>query len=159
MIVVAVLAERDRIAVTTKVEIESAGIDDMMMIGTGTGTAITEATGTTHGIEITDGDDLSRVTPTSGDLLWTGATTSAETTSAEVVSAVIVGPTAPTHQMSAGEILNVAETEKTTTAGIELRPLIRTCKAFLLKCVINLHTNTHNHHRFKSMRLSNLHST
>lgn len=134
MIVVAVLAERDRIAVTTEVEIESAGIDDMMMIGIGTGTAITEATITAHEIEITDGDDLNRETPTSGDLLWTGGTTSAEmtsagttsggTTSAEVANAVIVDPTAPIHQLSAGEILIVAQTEKTTTAGIELRPLI-----------------------------------
>lgn len=142
VIAVAVLAERDRIAVTTEAKIESAGIDDMMMIGTGTGTAITEATTTAHGIGITDGDDLNRETPTSGDLLWTAATTSAGmtsagmtsggTTNAEVASAVAVGPTAPTHQLNAGEILNVAETEKATIAGIELRPLIRTYKAFLL---------------------------
>jgi hypothetical protein len=47
--------------------------------------------------------------------------------------------------LSPGEILNVAETEKTTTADTDLRPLIRTQTIpRLLNCTTDLHTNTQN---------------
>jgi hypothetical protein len=132
VIVVAVRAERDVIAVIavmTGIERGSANL------------AITEAT---------VGVDLGRVILTSGNLQCAGtrtntrARTSADTaTSADTTTAAIVVKTAPTPHLSPGEILNVAETEKTTTADTDLRPLIRTQSIpRLLKCMTDLHTNT-----------------
>jgi len=116
VIVVAVHAEQGTIAVTTEIEIGSIDIVDIMM--TGGRTAITEAGAITHRIEITDGDDLPHGT--------------ADTTSAEAANTVIVGQITPTHQLIAGEILNVAKTENIPTAGTDLQPLIWTTQSFLV---------------------------